>query len=187
MNANELRIGNWFTGFDNKPFQFNIEHFYLLLETYDIDEIIKEPITLTEECRNGIGLGINGKFCLGVDDRFYYLTLTVRNEVLVYDQSGEEFTFIGIKKYVHEIQNLIFDLSGKELEIGKFYKEFDPKSVANINLDFSDYYKFTEREDRENHNKELLEKLQKGELSLEEYLKELQIKSSIKSHKKTNE
>lgn len=52
MKIQELRIGNWFIGYNGKPFQWSLEHFELLtLEKNrpDIDEIIKSPIPLTEE------------------------------------------------------------------------------------------------------------------------------------------
>lgn len=136
MNAKELRIGNLINvgGCTIDTYQTYMPCVVNIGMLKQIQEENKErpdailsvwqPIPLTEEWRNMIGLGINDKFLLGVDERFYYLLLTMRNEVLVYDQNIEEFTFIGTKSYVHEIQNLIFDLSGKELNIFQRHKGF---------------------------------------------------------------
>lgn len=51
-------------------------------------------------------------------------------------------------------------------------QKFDPKDVVNIDLDFGDGSKFRENKERQDRLKELSEKLQKGEIKLEEFLKE---------------
>ena len=120
MKASELRIGNFFKFISTG----NIKK-VMLIDMFDkrecninnvsISDV--EPIPLTEEWRNKLGLGIDDSFLLGIDEKFYYLKLTPENNVLVYSQDYEEFTFIGEKKYVHEIQNLVHALTGEELQV----------------------------------------------------------------------
>lgn len=52
IQLGDLRIGNWFIGYDNKPFQWSYEHFALLgreVDYVEIDELIKGGVPLTEE------------------------------------------------------------------------------------------------------------------------------------------
>ncbi|MBK5723065.1 hypothetical protein JGH11_19540, partial [Dysgonomonas sp. Marseille-P4677] len=49
MSIDDIKIGNWFIGYDDKPFQWSFPHFALFSSGVDLDEIIKESIILTEE------------------------------------------------------------------------------------------------------------------------------------------
>lgn len=48
IKVNDIMVGNWFIGYDGKPFQWDIEHF-AQLETLFLDEIIKDPIPITDD------------------------------------------------------------------------------------------------------------------------------------------
>lgn len=55
IKVNDIMVGNWFIGYDGKPFQWDIEHF-AMLETMFVDEIIKAPILLTEDMLLNYGI-----------------------------------------------------------------------------------------------------------------------------------
>lgn len=124
MEANELRIGNlvtdkWSEG--KWPFKITsigkIRCTYLGNQEFNAKYENIKPIPLTEDWRNKMGLGFDDELILGIDEPFHSLKLTPQNEVLVYNQSGDEFTYLGTKQFVHEIQNLAFALINKELKI----------------------------------------------------------------------
>lgn len=108
MKANELRIGNYvYLSDKNKVWQ--------ILDGHEIDECdnnpFSEPIHLTEEWLVNFGFEKHGiewwgkGFCLEVyKDKLYY-------------SGGEGLHIVIDLKYVHQIQNLYFALTGKELEI----------------------------------------------------------------------
>lgn len=52
IKAGDIRIGNWFIGYDGKPFKWGIEHFALLTlekNALTVGELIREPVILTED------------------------------------------------------------------------------------------------------------------------------------------
>ena len=57
IKAGDIMIGNWFIGYDDKPFQWGIEHFALLMlqkNAPTVDELIREPVLLTEDIMSKI-------------------------------------------------------------------------------------------------------------------------------------
>ncbi len=107
MKANELRIGNYVYDTLGKVNKIDLEA---------ITHIVKEPhnqvkpIPLTEEWLLKFGFERSGLY-------------NVKDEVYVYDEYGltdtgfeYRFNYTQIKlKYVHQLQNLYFALTGKEL------------------------------------------------------------------------
>jgi hypothetical protein len=103
IKANELRIGNWFD-FNGRPMQ---------VRPITINDIfygkIYEPLPLTEEWLIKFGFEKTplhyfkkDGIILSVED-FYYECFLGSNSVII--------------KYVHQLQNLYFALTGEELEV----------------------------------------------------------------------
>ena len=123
MKANELRIGNKFT--DKTGFEFTISG--MLCDTaygdfegnqsgtweFDINEI--KPITLTEDILMKFGFEKRGDFLhkdLLNDWTKIYFNLTHGN---ICEISVNRHSCIIKCDYVHQLQNLYFALTGKEL------------------------------------------------------------------------
>lgn len=120
IELHEIRIGNWFIGYDGKPFEWMVEHFGLLCKSGEntpfLDELIKEPIPLTEE----ILLKVNFeqeyksewtiKYTLISDSRFWFdynINFGWRVRYM-----GEHFDHI---KSLHQLMNFYYSLTGKEI------------------------------------------------------------------------
>jgi hypothetical protein len=123
MEANELRIGNWV-----KPiydiWKINIEFqvdwvmncnigvnenvSLILYDTEEIPLIEIEPIPLTEDWLNKFGLNYDG---MEWDKNDIGINLDANNyNAFFYDK-----TVLTPIKYVHQLQNLYFALTGEEL------------------------------------------------------------------------
>lgn len=129
MKIQELRIGNWFIDYSNKPFQWDLEYSKLLtLERNrpDIDEVIKSPIQLTEEILLKCGFSDKDykQGYTGVDYKNGAMTFdfVLNNPGVMgdwnkcYTFSLPDYRFVNID-YLHQLQNLFFDLTGKELDV----------------------------------------------------------------------
>lgn len=129
MKIQELRIGNWFIGYNGKPFQWSLEHFELLtLEKNrpDIDEIIKSPIQLTEEILLKCGFSDKDykQGYTGIDYESGAMTFdfvlnkpgVMGNWNKCHTFSLPDYRFVNID-YLHQLQNLFFDLTGEKLEV----------------------------------------------------------------------
>lgn len=121
MNIKEARIGNLFIGFDNKQFEFLPEHYFLIGEGYDIDEIIKAPIELIKE--HLIKFGFKKVVIKMTIDYIYYeyknfRVFIINNGFEIEMQVlGEWFNFGVIYTHVHQLQNVIHSLTGEELTL----------------------------------------------------------------------
>ncbi len=121
MNAKELRIGNWLE-WDNEYYQIEIGSFYTQLKSEDGRRLFNEikPIPLTPEILkkagfrkinyydgNSFGLKISDSHEFVCNERVFYLACddSFYNEVLDHI------------KYLHQLQNLYFALTGEELNI----------------------------------------------------------------------
>ncbi len=121
MKAGELRIGNWFVGYDNKPFQWDLTHFSMLAQGYnapEVDELIRGPIPLTEDILLKSGLELS--YCdWGYWDPKEELSfcMTIFEDGMFFS-AGE-----GIKlnkypiEYVHQLQDIFYVITGKELGV----------------------------------------------------------------------
>lgn len=112
IKANELRVGNWVTGAfgENAPFQ--------IMKGFQIDDCVDTyfPILLTPEILERCGFEfIKNEYLLKAFSivfqqnifKFYYDYL---------DKGDYNEIFVQIK-YLHQLQNLYFVLTGEELEI----------------------------------------------------------------------
>ena len=118
MKVNELRVDNWFMGYHD-PFKWSLEHFDLLKQA-DLDEIIKEPIPLTEEIllkcgfENKSGSFVPTFICKQRRD----LLVQVLNGCIFRIKTDMEYpTFVRYFDYLHQLQNLYFAITGEELEV----------------------------------------------------------------------
>ena len=137
MNNNELRIGNLLRDKVSKTELKVVEISEENIVTYVIDRSKYplsqgwgvEPIPLTEE----ILLKCGFEFIFGINNRYlkdygaFYFTIMIMNDDKSYQVSlsnhekkeGESIPTVGlgIIKYVHQLQNLYFALTGEELKI----------------------------------------------------------------------
>lgn len=60
MEIKDLRIGNYYIGYDDKLKQVDLGVFYLLFNDVDLDEIIKSPVLLTETWLVNLGFEKDG-------------------------------------------------------------------------------------------------------------------------------
>lgn len=109
MRANELRLGNWiefnqpkkgiYTTVTNSTFEWNIEKVF-------------RPIQLTEEWLLNFGFkdNLNFKNVIFIDSKIAFY-----NDNNVFTLANHEYN-IEIK-YVHQLQNLYFALTGEELTL----------------------------------------------------------------------
>ena len=113
MNANELRIGNWvLNDYTHKPQEVYGMMLHRLSKENDMGFI--KPIPLTEEWLIKFGFDSNG------DDNEYWVHDGMRNfsflnqgvDFKVFDSGDVTVCFI---KYVNQLQNLYFALTGEEL------------------------------------------------------------------------
>ena len=122
MKIQELRIGNWFIGYNGKPFQWSLGHFGLLTlkkNRPEIDDIIKSPIPLTEEMLSEFTMK------WGTDPQEPNALMVFKNgefEILKFEDEDHFFYsngrgFHADIIYLHQLQNLYFDLTGEELEV----------------------------------------------------------------------
>ena len=107
IKANELRIGNWYNQFDNL-------HQASWVTIKDLSEapesqIWCKPIPLTSEILEKCGFVYNK-----LVDGYEFDKYTIRYQMMFYD--GFRISEFNICKYLHQLQNLIYALTGKELE-----------------------------------------------------------------------
>jgi len=106
MKPEELRIGNWVYMFGSTSVcsKVNIKS----IEFYDL----MEPIPLTEEWLERFGFEFDGEW-------WDYLNFGINIRQNRCSESLGEFGFnyYPIPKYVHQLQNLYYALTGEELEI----------------------------------------------------------------------
>jgi len=114
MKNNELRIGNLFTGYNGKVFEWDYSCFERCSKGIDVDEI-GLPIPITEEWL--LKLGFEQE-----ENRYWFsnkvLSISVNEDEEgyygIFGNSGKEITRKGLK-YFHELQNLYFALTNTEL------------------------------------------------------------------------
>lgn len=125
MKANELRIGNWYLSTKFQvPVICEMGDFYEIYaradgsSEYTVDDIF-EPIPLTEEWLLKFGFrnecGYNCAVCYTLDFNSG-LTINFLNKELYCYLNSIRLDNI---KYVHQLQNLYFALTGNELTIEK--------------------------------------------------------------------
>lgn len=105
MIENELRLGNYLLGYDNNYFTWDYGHYDLCSKGIDADEL-GMPIELTEEILLKSGFNIFANHAVQ-----YECIILIYEGKFRYKNSNIDI------KYLHQLQNLYFSLTGKELEI----------------------------------------------------------------------
>ena len=108
LTSNELRVGNWV--FDNgREYQFSI---------YDFTQILPEPIPITSEWLERLGFekresGVCYEWWNGINEVTHDWLVSITEM----KDNGQFFYRNGKHtiKYVHQLQNLFFALTGEEL------------------------------------------------------------------------
>ena len=141
MKATELRIGNWVNNIHTgNPYQINIAKMIRLLQHFKKDVIYFEPIPLTEEWL--LKFGFQKSVCFDYGERINYQYEFFFNigddieRVFHYDDDEQKEVEVAFAtrelfqreedmqtrmwitkdiKHVHSLQNLYFELTGKEL------------------------------------------------------------------------
>src|ERR1035437_7564253 len=120
MKANELRIGNWVI--ISTPFCMDYDAMHDTYIDDDWDELI--PIPLTEEWLLKFGFNNSeGQFTMPLrDDNLTYLEIYLYEHSVhsfnIYEDDCGEINCISLYykiEYVHQLQNLYFSLTGKDL------------------------------------------------------------------------
>ena len=114
MKANELRIGNWYYTNNGKPDQIDghgISQFQDGEVFDEVNDFIK-PIPLTEEWLFKFGFVVtDGLFGNKYRKSIDFYTMKDKSIGFVFDD------YCITIKYLHQLQNLYFALTGQELEI----------------------------------------------------------------------
>lgn len=116
MNANELRIGNWVdVSGEIQVSLLDLSNIYNWKERYrGYATCPYRPIPLTEEWLVKFGFEIRESH---TTDRFWKNDFLFKDGKLYIHFSMDEGDFYVECKYVHQLQNLYFDLTGEELTI----------------------------------------------------------------------
>lgn len=119
IKIEDLRIGNYYVGYDDKIHEVDLELFRLISNHVELDEIIKSPVPFTEEILIKLGL-VFEYACWSwrylsprMGEWSSYTELSLVNGALTYLKSYPSITG------VHELQNLYFALNSKELKFIK--------------------------------------------------------------------
>ena len=124
LRIEDIRIGNHFIPYNGAIIQWKLEDFSALTEyDLDIDEVIKDPIPLTEQWLIDFGLSKRK-----VKKLIEYNEYSIRNDFELFcyiDNAGwcliwrSLDVFIVKTNTVHGFQNIVKELTGKELTINK--------------------------------------------------------------------
>ena len=123
MKLNELRVGNYYLGYYCIS-EVNLDFFNLLIKGVELDEIINDFVTLSEEWLIRFGFELSESrydgYNLFSNKGFYILSNGTDFRHSVYgcllDMNWGIDAFDEIK-YVHELQNLYFSIKKEELII----------------------------------------------------------------------
>ena len=112
MKIEELRVGNWVMGYHD-PFQWSLRHFNLLKQA-DLDEIVKEPVLITEEILLKCGFKV-----VHPEYKDIYAIRNIEYLVGCGDKSGMHWNGYQLPKtkYLHQLQNAYYAITGEELKI----------------------------------------------------------------------
>ena len=123
IKAGDIMLNNWFIGYNGNPFKWGIERFALLkLENNapTVDELIREPIPLTEDVLLKCGFEKDSDY----DDDGYWEWYEKEFPVIgcICQSSDKSYLFDTASDtlriyYLHQLQNLVKILTGEELFI----------------------------------------------------------------------
>ena len=117
MNAKSLRIGNYILDVqDGKPYPVTIETLYEILSGMDYFV----PIPLTEEWLLKFGFEKMGdKFSLKNKKAGVFRFVKISGNIIVGELEHGRNSISEFIKYVHQLQNLYFALTGEELNVSE--------------------------------------------------------------------
>jgi len=122
MKANELRIGNYFIGYDKTLLQVDTRFFALIHAGAEVDELVKEFVPLTEEWLLKFGFTKDYK----KENWIGYFPLMLKKSLqthwsvrIICNNVKDHFSTTAEIKHVHQLQNLYFALTGEELKLFK--------------------------------------------------------------------
>lgn len=120
ITLGELRVGNWFENYQSQYFQWDFECFEMIgisINGADIDEIIKAPIPITEMILQKSGFEYH-PFLKNyyIDKESFFVSVKKETTWTLFYQ-GENIKVRIVCKYLHELQNTHFAVTGEELEV----------------------------------------------------------------------
>lgn len=120
IDSKELRIGNLYIGYDGKIQKVDLQFFNLLWLDVDIDEIVKDPVELTEDLL--LKLGFFNEFANSWSNHVFQMFKNRGNVAGAeigdfYISTGQRY--VTSFKYLHQLQNIYFFLTGTELDTSK--------------------------------------------------------------------
>ena len=127
MKANEFRVGNWLVYVWENEVGLPVKE-YMRIEPIDIwrmedDEFMElfEPIPLTPEilkkCGFNSDLTITPKWLSDNLAKFSIRVIINKLHITIHKDRDKQFFSFGSIKYLHQLQNLYFALTGEELNI----------------------------------------------------------------------
>jgi hypothetical protein len=129
MKAEQLRIGNIIQDFAGNFFEFklqdfcNIENFKIDVDEYCKPIIITEEILLNfgfEECKDYYFCGKSMFFYdinKSLENSEFYICFNENNKICLSSMENDDTVSKSLNiKYVHQLQNLYFALTGQELK-----------------------------------------------------------------------
>ena len=130
INKSELRIGNYTSDIHTPTGMWKIKSIGECIvkygnyaaNTYKSRYEHLLPIPLSPEILEKAGIERTGNLASTAARKFYRIGRIIfesipDNRVAVYIDSETESILIGYKDYLHQLQNLVFDISGQELTI----------------------------------------------------------------------
>ena len=129
IQANELRIGNYLQYFDGANFIVSHHDIKIITEWTSVVAPLPKPIEITEEWLLKFGFKkIEKGYSIGISDYGYVIEYLDWREDWTFgveyydpvndDELGDVYNFNGLGlKYVHQLQNIYFALTGEELVI----------------------------------------------------------------------
>jgi Fe-S cluster assembly iron-binding protein IscA len=122
MDAKELRIGNWCS--DCEGCNYQVTALSILNMVNFSNGYNPCSISLTEEWLVKFGFIRDNKEILSLkENENEFIFFLEGNHVIIDKQQGQQLSGISIDcEYVHQLQNLYFALTGKELESAQIKK-----------------------------------------------------------------
>ncbi|EKT4545836.1 hypothetical protein AAIP58_000087 [Flavobacterium psychrophilum] len=120
MNASELRIGNYIKTITEGThsqivWQISLVGSELGVNSYHISKI--KPVLITKKKLLNFGYSFENDFVFTLKNDFRY-SIFIKNDKYYFNYQGACGEFLNKRvKYVHQIQNLYFSLTGHELTV----------------------------------------------------------------------
>lgn len=118
MKVNELRIGNLYIDYNDEVKAVDLQFFNLLWLDVEVDEMIKEFLPINEKWLNE---KLSSK-----KEQFGNINITSTcvipngyDTIGFYSDYHEDDIHFKLPKYVHQLQNLYFAITGQELTISE--------------------------------------------------------------------